>query len=53
MKVLFILEAGIPEYRNFLFERLSNEKSINDLLILHNGRIYNGSGNYTSRKLKF
>lgn len=53
MKVLFILEAGIPEYRNFLFERLAKEKSITDLLILHNGRIYNGSGEYKSKELKF
>ncbi len=53
MKVLFILEAGIPEYRSFLFERLAKEKTITDLLILHNGRIYNGSGEYKSKELKF
>src|SRR5690606_6201231 len=53
MRVLFILEMGIPEYRNFLFERLSSEESISELLVLHNGRTYNGSGKYLSKKLKF
>ena len=50
MKVLFILEAGIPEYRNFLFERLAKENQISELLILHTGRLYNGQGNYKSKK---
>lgn len=53
MKVLFILEAGIPEYRNFLFERLAKEKQIIELLILHTGRTYDGKGNYNSKKVKF
>lgn len=53
MKVLFILEAGIPEYRNFLFERLTKEIDISDLLVLHTGRTYNGTGNYRSKKLRF
>ena len=53
MKVLFILEAGIPEYRNFLFERLAKEDSITELLILHNGLTYGGDGEYPSKKLKY
>ncbi len=53
MKVLFILEAGIPEYRNFLFEKLANEAGISKLLILHTGKIYNGRGNYNSKKVRF
>lgn len=53
MKVLFILEAGIPEYRNFLLERLATENEISEFLILHTGRIYNGQGNYNSKKVKF
>lgn len=50
MKVLFILDAGIPEYRNFLFEKLSKESDISELLIIHNGRFYNGKGDYKSKK---
>lgn len=53
MKVLFILEAGIPEYRTFLFERLAKEKDISELLILHTGRAYNGKGEFNSKKVKF
>lgn len=53
MKVLFVLEAGIPEYRNFLFEKLSKENKITKLLVLHNGRVYNGKGDYESKKLRF
>jgi len=53
MKVLFILEAGIPEYRNFLFEKLSKEKEIKEFLVIHNGKIYKGSGDYNSKIVKF
>ena len=47
------MEAGILEYRNFLFERLAQEKEITDLLILHSGKIYKGHGNYNSKKIRF
>lgn len=47
------MEAGIPEYRNFLFERLEKEDKIKDLLVIHNGRRYKGSGEYTNKKLRF
>lgn len=53
MKVLFILEAGIPEYRVFLFEQLAKDNEIDEFLVLHNGLIYNGGGNFKSNKVKF
>lgn len=53
MKVLFVLEAGLPEYRDFLFEKLNKEAWVSELLILHNGRLYNGGGMYKSIKLKY
>lgn len=53
MRVLFILEFGIPKYRNFLFERLEEEEEISDLLVLHSGIKHSSKGSYKSKKLKF
>lgn len=38
MKVLVILEFGIPPYRDFLFKFLSENENISELLIVHTGQ---------------
>lgn len=38
MKVLVILEFGIPPYRDFLFKFLNEQPEINDMLIVHTGQ---------------
>lgn len=54
MKVVVLLEAGIPSYRNFLFTFLNDHPAISDLLIVHTGKIYNGKdGSYKDSKVKF
>lgn len=54
MNVVFLLEAGIPSYRNFLFNFLYENPSINQLLIIHTGRIYDSKeGDYLDKRVKF
>jgi len=48
------MEAGIPSYRDFLFQHLHDGERITDLLIIHNGKMYNGKkGNYKDLKVTF
>ena len=54
MKVVFLMEAGIPSYRNFLFQELYEDQRITDLIVVHNGKVYNGKkGNYKDVKVPF
>lgn len=54
MKVVFLLEAGIPSYRNFLFDYINKHPDVSDFLVLHTDRIYNGKeGNYKDKKVTF
>lgn len=54
MKVVVLLEAGIPSYRNFLFNYLSNHEEISQFIVLHTDRIYQGKkGSYTDKKVRF
>src|SRR5690625_953205 len=38
MKVLVLLEFGIPPYRDFLFRHLSSMKEVTDFLVVHTGQ---------------
>ncbi|WP_313138964.1 glycosyltransferase [Myroides sp.] len=54
MKVVVLLEAGIPSYRNFLFEALSKVDFITDFKVVHSKRIYNGKkGSYKNLEVPF
>lgn len=54
MKVVFLLEAGIPSYRNFLFSFLDDHPAVTDLLVIHTGKIYdNKVGDYKDKRVRF
>lgn len=54
MKLVFLLEAGIPSYRNFLFNYLDKHPEIKELLVIHTGKIYDHKeGNYADERIRF
>lgn len=48
------MDAGIPEYRDFLFEALQKSDTIKELLVVHSGVFYSRTINtYPNKRLRF
>lgn len=54
MKVLFIMDSGIPEYRDFLFEAINESNDVSEFLVVHSGTFYSKrTSSYPAKPMRF